>query len=107
MNSFEEKQKNHKKKATNTTFICVLRDSPTNMDINNLKLPLKQNGLPITNVTRIINDKGPLPHVRVFTKQNPNLVSPLMTNGISIGFNRYKVEESRTRGRPFACRSCL
>lgn len=67
---------------------------------------MKQKRLPITYVTRIVNDRGPLPLIRVFTR-DPKLVSYLITNGISIGYTRYKVKKSRTRGRPLPRRTCL
>lgn len=98
-----KKQKN----TRNLNFILkntlVIRNVPT---MDKLKQHFKQKGLPITNVTCIQNDKGPLPQVRLFTK-NPNLVSYLITNGIFIGYCRYKVEKSRTMGRPVPYKICL
>jgi len=97
MNLPEEKQNETQKSVTNTTFTCVIKRVPTNMEANELELYLKQKGLPITNVTRIKNDRGPLPLLRVFTR-DPNIVSNFITNGISIGYNSCRVEESKTRG---------
>jgi len=102
----EETQKEAQKPVTNTTLTCVIKGVPTNLEVNDQTLHLKQKGLPVTNVRRIVNDRGPLPLLRVFTR-DPNIFSYLITNGISIGYNRYKAEESRTRGRPLPCRTCL
>jgi len=54
----------------------------------------------------MITDKGPLPLVRLFTR-DPNLLSSLSTNGITIGSSTFKVEESRSLARSFPCRNCL
>lgn len=89
---------------TKTTFTCVVCGVPAVANIADIKEYL-QKTFPITNVTRIQNDKGPLPLIRIFT-QDPSLVSHLITNGITIGYCRYRVEESRTSGRPLPCRRC-
>lgn len=59
--------------------------------------------IPITNVTRIRNDRGPLP----LTPTNPELVNKLITNGSTMGFIRYRVEGTKTECRPSPCRTCL
>jgi len=95
-----------RKPISNTTFTCVIKSIPTTVTINELKEFCKAENINITNATRIKNDRGPLPLIRLFTA-DPALVSHLITNGITIGFTRYRVEESKTAGRPLPCRTCL
>lgn len=92
---------NQTKAKTNTTFTGVMRGLPANVKMEDLKFHFK-NKFPILNIIRIRNDRGLLPLVRIFTK-DPTIISHLITNGISIGINRYKVEESRNTTRPMPC----
>ena len=101
----EEQRKIPQKPTSTTTFTCVIRDISTDIVTKELLDTIKEKYPQVTNITRIINDRGPLPLVRVFTK-DPNLASGLITNGIYIGNCRYRVEESRNSGRPFPCRIC-
>lgn len=84
----------------------MIRGFPTNINIEELKQYLLNKNIPITNVTRIQNENGSLPMVRLLTK-DPHVVSKVITNGISIGYIRYKVGESKSTGRPTPCKTFL
>lgn len=75
---------------TITTFTYVIKGIPISTKTEDLKQRLKGK-FSITNLTRIREDKGPLPLIRLYTKET-ELVSKLITNGITIGFSTYKVE---------------
>lgn len=85
----------------------VARGVNTYNNIEELKKNLiKDKKWRITNITRIRNDKGSLPLIRIFT-EDPELVSSLITNGITIDFTRFKVEKFQFNGRSFPCFTCL
>lgn len=91
-----------------TTFTCSIRNIPINLEIEILiqKIFMKTN-LQITNARRMRNNnRDPLPLFRLFTK-DPALVIYLLTNGITIGYTRYRVGESRNTVRTFPCRHCM
>lgn len=62
------------------------------MKIEELKKNSEKKKVSITNATTIRNDHGPLPLIRLFTR-DPKFVSRLITNEITIGYCRYWVEE--------------
>lgn len=94
------------KPTSKPTFTCVIKSIPTTISTEELKPYFKTENIHITNATRIRNDKGPHPLVRLFTT-DPALVSTLITNGLTIGYTRYRVEESKSASRPLPCRTCL
>lgn len=71
-----------------------------------IKSYLIKQGIPITNAIRIINNKVPLPLIRLIITDS-SLVSKLITNGITICLTRCGVTDSISNGRPFPCRTCL
>lgn len=88
-----KRKKGLRKTTGNVTFMCVIVGILTNMDIEELKGYLKDKMFPITNATRIKISNGPLPLVRLSTKE-PALSSDLITNS----FIRYKVEGLKQLG---------
>lgn len=106
MSVFDQTRSESQTTRTITTLTCVIRGIPTNLEIDELKKHLLKSNIPITNVTRIKNDRRPLPLVRLFVKDS-KLVSYLLTNGLTRGHTRFKIEESRTAARPFPCRTFI
>jgi len=82
-----------------------VRGISTNTKVEDIKAYLLKEKILITNAIRIRNSKGPVPLIRLFTK-DPTLVSKLITNGITIGFTRFNVEESFNNARPYPCTIC-
>lgn len=86
----------------NTTSTCVIEGILSNRKIEDLKQHLKGKIL-INNLIRIRGDRGPMPLIRLYTK-DPTLVGDLITNGITVGFFRYEVEASPSSARLAPCR---
>lgn len=47
------------------------------------------------------------PHLVCLFTKDPALVSQSLTNGLPIGYIKYRVEESRSTARPLPCKICI
>lgn len=73
MQVIKEGRKIPQRPISNTTFTCVVRGISIETDAKELLGTIKEKYPEVTNVTRIRNDRGPLPLVRLFTR-DPKLI---------------------------------